>query len=175
MFEILEHPRDRTFRQCVTFGKLDTRMKKLLYNLYNFLTCYGMPLLIMIFCYLKIFLTIAHHTNKNKTSNHKNQHRLLYSQNSIALKNFNQQSNLFRNNNLKRSQSFGKKPVNVSFVFSYLIIDFFVFKVEKKSNINDELLRTNTNNTYLKAKCRTLRLSFLIGKLRFWLFISNLN
>jgi hypothetical protein len=69
VFEILQHPQDPTFEQCVTFGKLNTRTKKIIYNLYHFIGCYGLPLLIMIYCYAKIFSTITTHS-KNKQKYH---------------------------------------------------------------------------------------------------------
>ena len=59
MFEVLKHPADPSFEQCVTFGKLNTIKLKLGYNLYHFIGCYGVPLLIMMFCYAKIISTIA--------------------------------------------------------------------------------------------------------------------
>ncbi len=59
VFEVLKHPQDPTFEQCVTFGKLNTIKLKLGYNLYHFMGCYGVPLLIMMFCYAKIISTIA--------------------------------------------------------------------------------------------------------------------
>lgn len=62
VFEILNHPLDPTFQQCVTFGKLNTASKKIVYNMYHFVGCYGLPLLIMIYCYAKIFSTITTHS-----------------------------------------------------------------------------------------------------------------
>ena len=66
VFELLAHPLDPSFKQCVTFGKLNTQFKKLIYSLYNFIGCYGAPLLIMCYCYFKIFSTIAIHTKENR-------------------------------------------------------------------------------------------------------------
>jgi hypothetical protein len=65
VFEVLTHPKIPDFKQCVTFGKLRTLQSKLIYNSYHFVGCYGLPLLIMIFCYVKIFTTIALHTKSS--------------------------------------------------------------------------------------------------------------
>ena len=69
VFEVLTHPKDPTFKQCVTFGKLNTVHSKLAYNLYHFMGCYGTPLLIMMFCYAKILATIASNHEKATDSN----------------------------------------------------------------------------------------------------------
>ena len=78
----MSHPHDPTFEQCVTFNKLNTINKLLIYNrefvwflmqrlnssltffyilflVYHFLGCYGLPLFVMVFCYAKIFITLA--------------------------------------------------------------------------------------------------------------------
>ncbi len=80
VFEVLTHPKDPTFKQCVTFGKLNTVRSKLAYNLYHFMGCYGTPLLIMMFCYAKIIATIASNHEKSTNthtndSNHLNSHK----------------------------------------------------------------------------------------------------
>jgi hypothetical protein len=38
---------------------LNTLTLKLIYGFYNFMSLYGLPLLIMIFCYARIFLRLA--------------------------------------------------------------------------------------------------------------------
>jgi hypothetical protein len=58
VYEVLEHPKDKTFKQCATFAKLNSFWLKLVYGLYNLMSLYGFPLIIMIFCYFKIFLII---------------------------------------------------------------------------------------------------------------------
>ena len=59
MFEVLSHPLDPSFKQCVTFEKLNTIKLKLAYNLYNFMGFYGLPMIIIIFCYGRILYKIA--------------------------------------------------------------------------------------------------------------------
>ena len=65
VYEVLQHPLDSTFKQCVTFNRLNTITLKLLYGLYNLMGLYGIPLLIMVFCYTRIFLNIAFHASES--------------------------------------------------------------------------------------------------------------
>nr|QVK45721.1 G protein-coupled receptor [Proales similis] len=59
VFEVLAHPQDSSFEQCVTFSTLDTVPKQLAYFVYNFVGCYGAPLLVMLFCYTRILAKLA--------------------------------------------------------------------------------------------------------------------
>ena len=63
---MLPHPRDPTFKQCVTFGTFVSNKLKIAYSIWHFIGCYGAPLVVMIYCYMKIFLTIKFHSNTNK-------------------------------------------------------------------------------------------------------------
>ncbi|MGH0168262.1 UNVERIFIED_CONTAM: hypothetical protein FKN15_054091 [Acipenser sinensis] len=54
------------FTQCVTHGSFKLRWQETLYNMFHFVTLYVMPLLVMIFCYVRIMLEINRQMKKNK-------------------------------------------------------------------------------------------------------------
>lgn len=160
VFEILNHPLDPTFQQCVTFGKLNTASKKIVYNMYHFVGCYGLPLLIMIYCYAKIFSTITTHSE----AKHKQQ---LKQQPAIRFRSTSMDNNLAKPGNLnlgklrtapngyKINENGGYDPSNYQYETKQT-------PDSEKLLTENELIRRNTNRTYLRAKFRTLRLSALI-------------
>lgn len=65
VYEVLQHPLDPTFKQCVTFNRLNTITLKLVYGFYNLMGLYGIPLLIMVFCFIRIFLKLTFHASES--------------------------------------------------------------------------------------------------------------
>ena len=156
VFELLSHPQDPTFRQCVTFGKLNTQFKKLIYSLYHFIGCYGAPLLIMCFCYFKIFSTIATHTKTNRynvNGHYSNHFHYLKShpKSKAEIQRYLRYRHRGRNYQ-SYSRAFNKCNMH----------DYNHYAIQ-----NNETFRRNNNSTFLKAKYRTLKLSALIGKTKF--------
>lgn len=168
LFELLSHPQDPTFRQCVTFGKLNTQFKKLIYSLYHFTGCYGAPLLIMCFCYFKIFSTIATHTKTNRynvNGHYSNQFHYLSSQPKSKAEIQRYLRYRYRGRNYQSySRAFNKCNIH----------DYGQNGMHSQS----EAIRRNHNNTFLKAKYRTLKLSALIGNFFFLIkkfcYLNNL-
>ncbi|XP_039608713.1 gonadotropin-releasing hormone II receptor-like isoform X2 [Polypterus senegalus] len=54
------------FTQCVTHGSFEHHWQETLYNMFQFVTLYVIPLLVMIFCYARILLEINHQMKKDK-------------------------------------------------------------------------------------------------------------
>ncbi|CAF0817081.1 unnamed protein product [Brachionus calyciflorus] len=152
VFELLAHPLDPTFKQCVTFGKLNTKMKKLIYSLYHFIGCYGAPLLIMCFCYFKIFSTIATHTKtnrENRDSNSKAYYQFLHSHNNRQhVDNQRYTRYMYKG---RHYQGYGRPFNRRNILDGGHLVAF-----------NSDNFRRNNNNTFMKAKYRTLKLSALI-------------
>lgn len=214
VFEVLKHPSDPTFEQCVTFGTLSNAYKKIVYNFYHFISCYGLPLSIMIYCYAEIFSTITSHSkNKQKynevfnfgTSNvlrHKSSmkkkkpgcdplvianpettttaaaadHKRMFTMDVFKrggvckpnggheLPSDEFESINYHNISLAIPSTKRHRPLRMSKFYSHF--QFPTPQGESKPNnliSSSELMRRNTNKTYLKAKFRTLRLSILIG------------
>jgi hypothetical protein len=67
VFDVQNKPNE-TFVQCVSYKNLDTSYKKGLYLAYNMIGFYLAPLFVMIFCYFKIFRTIAKHSKEKNGS-----------------------------------------------------------------------------------------------------------
>ncbi len=65
----LKHKPNETFIQCVTFNNnKNTFVTKRIYLAYNMIGFYLAPLFVMIFCYFKIFQTIAKHSKEKISS-----------------------------------------------------------------------------------------------------------
>nr|BAE87050.1 gonadotropin-releasing hormone receptor type 2-1 [Trichogaster lalius] len=58
------------FTQCVTHGSFPQRWQETAYNMFNFLTLYVFPLLVMIFCYMRILSKINGQMRRNKDGEH---------------------------------------------------------------------------------------------------------
>lgn len=54
------------FTQCVTHGSFLHLWQETTYNMFHFVTLYIFPLLVMIFCYSRIFTKISGQIHKNK-------------------------------------------------------------------------------------------------------------
>lgn len=54
------------FTQCVTHGSFLYLWQETTYNMFHFVTLYVFPLLVMIFCYTRIFTKINGQIHKNK-------------------------------------------------------------------------------------------------------------
>lgn len=54
------------FTQCVTHGSFLHLWQETAYNMFHFVTLYIFPLLVMIFCYTRIFTKINGQIHKNK-------------------------------------------------------------------------------------------------------------
>lgn len=170
VFEVLSHPRDETFKQCVTFGKFVSHELKLIYNLYHFVGCYGAPLVIMIYCYAKIFLTIKWHSKSNK-GHEDGSLRIKGSKKSYkATRSADEKSNYASKSiNEQIEHLYGEKyeDENRSKLSEKKLIRREVKSLIKKGEARtneDSVIRRNTNNTFRRAKYKTLKLSILIGK-----------
>ncbi|XP_028316694.1 gonadotropin-releasing hormone II receptor-like [Gouania willdenowi] len=54
------------FTQCVTHGSFQYRWQETTYNMFHFVTLYVVPLLVMTYCYTRIFIKINEQMHKNK-------------------------------------------------------------------------------------------------------------
>ncbi len=69
VWELAHHPNNTNYIQCISL-KLDTTERKIAYNIFFSSTSYMLPLIVMCFCYVKIFYAIATHTKSdNRTGN----------------------------------------------------------------------------------------------------------
>uniref|UniRef100_A0A667XPR8 Type II GnRH receptor n=2 Tax=Myripristis murdjan TaxID=586833 RepID=A0A667XPR8_9TELE len=58
------------FTQCVTHGSFQHHWQETAYNMFHFVTLYIFPLLVMSFCYTRIFAKINKQMHKNKDGEH---------------------------------------------------------------------------------------------------------
>nr|AKA95275.1 adipokinetic hormone receptor 1D [Crassostrea gigas] len=66
IFHVETHPKYRTFRQCVTFNFFPSHNHELAYNLFNLITLYALPLLIITTSYSLILWEISKKTKQCK-------------------------------------------------------------------------------------------------------------
>ena len=67
IFHVENHPQVTWFEQCVTFHFFPTPSHELAYNLFNILSIYVLPLLVIIVCYSMILWEISRKTMESKS------------------------------------------------------------------------------------------------------------
>lgn len=72
IFHVETHPKYRTFTQCVTFKFFPSANHELAYNLFNLITLYALPLLIITTSYSLILWKISKKTKQCKGKSKKN-------------------------------------------------------------------------------------------------------
>ena len=66
IFHVEYHPKFPWFTQCVTFNFFPTPAHELAYNLFNLITVYGLPLLVIIISYTLILWEMTKKTKESK-------------------------------------------------------------------------------------------------------------
>ena len=66
IFHVESHPDHVWFKQCVTFNFFPTPTHELVYNLFNMIAMYGLPLIIITLSYTLILKEISRKTRQSK-------------------------------------------------------------------------------------------------------------
>ena len=66
IFHVEYHPAYEWFGQCVTFNFFPSPAHELAYNLFNFITVYALPLIVIIIAYSLILIEMTKKTRESK-------------------------------------------------------------------------------------------------------------